>query len=107
MRMRRGGAQARTAGVPAKMMQFVAYIGQGHLRDQLAVAFGLLVEINHAQNIRAFAFGIQHRHIGELFLLSLHGHSGRGIKSWIGFPLCHYRYSWRMFPRTATLSAWS
>src|SRR5215469_17043222 len=49
--MRSVGTQARTASIPAKVVQFVASIGHVHLTNKLAVCGGRWVDVDHADGV--------------------------------------------------------
>ena len=90
VRMRRIGAEARAAGVPSEMVQFVAGIGHVQLADQVAVSVRLRIDVHHAQRIGPLvAVGIQHRDVGQLLGRRLHGQFRGRIKGGIRAPKTH------------------
>jgi hypothetical protein len=75
VRVRRVGAQARAAGVPAEMVQLVAGDRHPGLADQAAVALRVGVDVHDADRVgRAALLGVDQRQVGEPFGRRLHGH---------------------------------
>ena len=86
VRMRRVRAQARTARVPAEVMQLVAGVRHVGLPDQTAVALRVGIDVHDADRVGAsFFVGIDQRQVGELLRRRLHRHLRRGIERRIGF----------------------
>ena len=75
MRVRRIGAKAGRAGIPAEMVQFVAGIRHVDLADDARVGRGFGVDIDHGYRIGFLAVRIEGGHIGQRFLRRLGRHS--------------------------------
>jgi hypothetical protein len=75
------------------MVKFVAYPRHVYLPYDLSGAFRARFDIHHRDGVgSALAGRVQQGHEGQLFGLGLHGHLGRGVKSGIGSPLCHFDF---------------
>src|SRR6266511_2432188 len=90
MRMRGIGAERRTAGIPAKVVEFVAGVRHVYPSHELAIGGGTGVNIHHRHRIGAL---IPQRTDCGLILpalrRSLHSQFRRGIKRRVGLPEYH------------------
>ena len=75
VRMRRVGAEAGTAGVPAKMVEFIPWVRHVRPSDHAAVVLRGGVDVQDANRVRASILpGIDERDIRERFRWCLRGH---------------------------------
>src|SRR4029077_1630149 len=94
MRMRSVRTQARGAGVPPEMMEFVARVYGGDSADDARIRSGRGIDIDHRNGIRRFSVGIERRHIGELFGRRFRRQTGRGIEARVRLPRRHGFLPW-------------
>ena len=90
MRMRRVRAEARRAGVPAEVMEFVAGVGHRDRADDLRIGRRLRVDVDDARSHRAtWRVGIERRHVGHGFGRRLRRLPRGRIEARIGLPGRH------------------
>ena len=105
MGMRRVGAEARRAGVPAEMMQLVAGVRHGDRVDDLRIARRFGIDIHHGDAVRHFPLRIERRHVGDGLGRRLHGKARRRIEARIWCPRSHGGSPvWRRLQYAPTLS---
>jgi hypothetical protein len=76
MRVRRVRAEARGAGVPAEMMQFVADVRHRHGVDDAGVGGGGGVQIDHGDGVRLLPVRVEGGHVGDPLRGRLGGQAG-------------------------------
>src|SRR5262249_8400997 len=89
MRMRRVRTQARRAGVPAEMVEFVPYLSRRYIGDNLGIRRRFRIDVHDGDAIGGFAIRIKGGDIGERFRRRLRGLAWRGIKTRIRRPGGH------------------
>src|SRR5437879_1272403 len=87
MRVRGIGAEHRTAGVPAEVVELVPRMGHLHLADHPAVFTGTLVHVDDADRSTAAVRGrVGPNDVRQLFRRGLGRHPRRRIKTRVGSP---------------------
>ena len=90
VRVRRVRAQARTARVPAEVVQLIARVGHLELAHHLPVGLRFRVHVDRGERIRRALPGrVQHRDVRQGFRRRLHRHLRRRVERLIGSPLRH------------------
>ena len=84
------GAEAGTAGVPAEVVEFIAFIGHIDLAHLLRVGGRGGIDVNDTNRVGLPSMSrIQQRDVGELFGWSFDSELGRWVERWIGSPEVH------------------
>ena len=89
MRMRRVGAEARAACVPAEMVQLVARLRHVDAADDLRIGGRGGVDIDHGDGVGHVALRRKRRHVSQRLGRRLGGEPGRGIESRVWRPSRH------------------